>query len=343
MLRFQAATCRGAGSTLYGSLLERAAADHASGGPVAAVLAGHEADPLGSALPLRFLGAVHRLVLQGRLPGLAPYYPSVGGDAGAGDAWPAFRDALATHTEELRFLLPQPVQTNEVGRTAALAPVLLTVAARAGLPLRLLEVGCSAGLNLRWDRFRYVPPQGPAWGDPESRLCLTSFAAAVPPFAGPRGAVVLERRGCDPNPIDPTTPDGRVTLRSFVWPDQRDRLARLDAAIEVAGLQAAGVERHRGAPWLAGQLAEPWVGVATVVYHSIVLQYLSRAERDALVGVVRSAGSRARADRPLAWVRFEPGPVRDRADVHLTYWPGGTEELLARSGFHGQAVEWLGG
>ena len=41
----------------------------------------------------------------------------------------------------------------------------LAVAAHTGLPLRTFEVGASAGLNLRWDRFFYEA-RGATWGPP---------------------------------------------------------------------------------------------------------------------------------------------------------------------------------
>src|SRR4051795_12181329 len=77
--RWQAGWCVQLGSPLYGDLLERAAADFEADGPCAALLEGHEGDSLGSALPLRFMGAIHRLVLSGRAPELAGFFPSAGG------------------------------------------------------------------------------------------------------------------------------------------------------------------------------------------------------------------------------------------------------------------------
>jgi hypothetical protein len=159
LLREQADACAAMGSPLYGHLLGLAAQDAEEGGPVWAVLAPHMdgvgSDRRGSALALRLMAAVHRLVLTGAAPALARHYPSVGGDGDADAAWAAFRETLAAQGERVADLLALPCQTNEVGRAAALAVGFLAIAARTALPLRLLEVGASAGLNLRWDHFRY--------------------------------------------------------------------------------------------------------------------------------------------------------------------------------------------
>src|SRR5690606_23599893 len=84
------------------------------------------------------------------------------------------------------------------------------------------------------------------------------------------------RMGCDISPIDVRTDDGVVRLRGFLWPDQIERRARLDAAIDVARRHPARVVQADAGDWIADQLSRSVEGMATVVYHSIVLQYLSR-------------------------------------------------------------------
>src|SRR4029077_12761115 len=118
-------------------------------------------------------------VLTGRLPDLARHYPSTGGDGDPEAAWPAFRTALDLHRDEISALVARPCQTNEVGRSAALVGGFLEVAHRTGLPLRILEIGASAGLNLRWDRYRYESSEG-AWGDPGSHVRFTHSFEAPP-------------------------------------------------------------------------------------------------------------------------------------------------------------------
>jgi hypothetical protein len=88
-LRDQEASCAEMGSPLYAGLLARAATDVESGGPVLDVLAPHVAPGRGGALALRFLAAVHRLVLTGQAEALARFYPSAGGTADVGAAWAA--------------------------------------------------------------------------------------------------------------------------------------------------------------------------------------------------------------------------------------------------------------
>ena len=119
-VRKQALACEELGSPLYAVLLDRLADDLEIGGPGAQLVAGHEGDPGPSALALRLMGGVHRLVLQRRAPSLAMFYPSVGGCGAPDEAWPAFRGVQADHVVELRRRLDQAPQTNEVGRASAL-------------------------------------------------------------------------------------------------------------------------------------------------------------------------------------------------------------------------------
>ena len=155
----QAEWCERLGSCLYAALLRQAAEDVRAAGVCFAILHDHHDDPPDSALALRFLGAVHRLVLQGKAPQLAACYPSAGGDSDCDDLWPRFHAVVQQHAAVLRELVHRPVQTNEVGRCAALLGGFLEVARRTGLPLRLLEVGAAGGLKVGATRFhRYTFP-----------------------------------------------------------------------------------------------------------------------------------------------------------------------------------------
>ena len=320
-LRRQAAWCAELGSPLYTSLLEAAADDLETEGPTAAVLAGFADEPGTAAVALRFLATVHRMVLEDALPELARHYPSTGGDGDARAAWPAFRRALIDHGERIRSLVSAGCQTNEVGRSAALLGGFLEVAHRTGTPLRILEIGASAGLNLNWDRYRYESIAG-AWGDPSSPVRFDHSYEVAPPMN--RAAEIVERKGCDVHPIDPTTDEGALSLRLFVWADQLARLALLDGAIEVARRWPVEVERSNAADFLERELLARAGDVATVVYHSVFAQYVDRSD----------------------WARIET--ALDRPGVfHLAMEPGEGAfevrldgELLGTCMAHGTGVRW---
>jgi hypothetical protein len=329
--------CELAGSPLYAEVLQAVAHDLDRNGPCAAVLAGVADAPFGDAVLLRYLAGLHRLALAGEAPELAAHLPSAGGHPGRGLA-AAVVAATEAHAPTLVAALGEGVQTNEVGRSASLLGGFLEVA-RAGLPLRVLEVGASAGLNLLFDRYRYEAGED-AFGPADSPLRFVEpWVSRAPDLATP--VDVAARRGCDAAPIDPSSPEGRLRLRSFVWPDQLDRLARLDAALSVVDrVGAPVVDRAGAAAWASAQLADPAPGVATVLTHSIVLQYLDPLERATLVAAIESAGARADDRAPLAWLRLEPGG--DQAELRLTTWPGGHTRVLATSAYHGPPVLWRG-
>ena len=324
------------GSPLYAHLLRRAAADVEVAGPCWALLAEHVAPGRADALALRLMAAVHRLVLLGEAPRLARHYPSVGGRAGIAGAWQAFRAVCHEQSRLVEALLPRPCQTNEVGRSAPLAVGFLEIAARTRLALRCLEVGASAGLNLRWDHFHYGGG-GQDWGDPSSPVDLRSFWTE--PLAPPDVIVeVAERRGCDPSPVDPLTEEGRLTLRAAVWADQSDRFQRLEGALKLAERVPATVDEASLDEWVAAQLVESWPGQATVVYHSVVEEYLATPVRQRFHAALERAGTAATPDAPVAWLRLEPATALRSHALRLTTWPGGDEHLLALSGAHGTDV-----
>jgi hypothetical protein len=338
----QAAASERLGSHLYAELMRRTAEDVRAGGPAWEVLRPHANADRGSALTLRLLGAVHRLVLQDRAPQLAALYPSAGGSGQVAGAWPAFRDVLEEHRDELVELVGWSCQTNEVGRAAGLLGGFLTVARETGLPLRLLELGASAGLQLRWDHFRYEWDERASthrWGPPDSPVRLSGHWD-VPSELLAASVEVAERSGCDRDPVDVDSEEGRLRLRQSVWADQPVRLERLNGAIELARRVPARLDGAGAGAWLAARLAEPVDGVATVVYHSVVWQYLSEDEREAVRTALRGAAARATPRAPVAWLRSEPENILRSMRVRLTLWPAGEERLLAKAGAHGFPVRW---
>ncbi len=324
------------GSPLYAGLLNHVAADVEEKGPSWTILRDHQRDPGPSALALRLMGAVNRVVLAGEEPALASAYSDgVDGET----AWGEFRAVIERNASHLRELVDLPVQTNEIGRCAALLPGFLRVAATTGLPLRLLEVGASGGLNLNWDRYRYLAA-GTGWGPSDAAVEIAFELDGDGRLPVVDRVEIAERRGCDAAPIDPSSADGVTSLLAYVWPDQVERVERVRAAIAVAAEHPVEVERAGAAEWVERALAARAPGRATVLYHSIVEQYLSEDELAAFRRAIRESGERATADAPLAWLRMEPAEMR--TEVRLTTWPGGEDGRLALAGYHGTPVELLG-
>ena len=339
--QLQAEWSRRLGSELYADLLERATADLDAGGPVARLMEGWSGNPIPDALVLRFMGGVHDLVLRGAAPELARHYPSAGGAPRWPAAWDAFRAVLVEHETFLRERLRQGVQTNEVNRSAILLGGFLHIAARTGRTLALREIGSSAGLNQSFDRYRYdlgTPSGTRAWGDPSSPVPLrASWEGTLPPLDARLS--VSDRAGCDLAPVDIRDDEQLRRLRSFIWADQLERLAALEAAAAVARRTAIRIDRAPAPEWLAKQLAGRPSGVATVVFHSIVWWYLRDDERADIERLLEEAGRGATAASPLAWLRMELLSRQD-ADVRLRLWPSGEETILGFADPHGRRAVW---
>lgn len=364
--RQQAAACDSLGSELWGRVLRIVAADVLAGGRSWGVVRERADLRFGQAGPLRLLGTAHRLALAGDDPAWAGLLPSCGGTAPAGDADgdAVLRDAwdalLEAHRDELVAGMDREVQTNEVARAAALGLAHAVAWSGAGSghrpgAARLVELGCSGGLNLRLDRFRLDLTSGAdggsvaggvVLGDPEGRVRIAPEVRA-PLTPGLSGVRIAERIGIDPHPIDPTSDDGRLTLLSFVWPDQTGRFERLAAAIDLAAEVPATLiptgDRTTAEVLddvLGAVIGGPTVpGVATIVQHSVVWQYIPTAQRPAITAVLERVGRAATPEAPLVWVRFEPDEWdRTRAAVWVRSWPGGGDRLVAHADYHGR---WL--
>ena len=343
-LRRHVLACRDLGSPIYSGLLARAVLDYQADGPTAAAFDGFVDDPVRAAAAMRLLGTVHRFALAGQAPDLARYYPSVRGrdvePFDAARAWAAFRDVLATRLPEVRQGVARPPQTNEINRGVGLAGGLLWLAERFDLPVRLIELGASAGLNLRPDHLRIELADGRAVGPPDALVRLPAeWSGNVPALARVR---VDARRGIDVEPVDVMSEDGRLRLTAYVWPDHVERLALLRAAFELAAAVPAPVQRQRGIDAVAE--LELTDGSLTVVWHSLFWQYLDDAERAGITAALADLGERAGPDRPLARLSLEPRGRNSPEGVEFVLrcqtWPGSGVEVLGVAHPHSAALTW---
>lgn len=340
--REQAAFCTAYGSPFTGELINRLADDIEAGGPTAKLLAGWPTNPRADALSLRLVGALHAAVLTHRDAALATHYPSAANPEWRMDAtWPIARALIEReHDWVARFIQSAP-QTNETRRSIALLAGFLAFAKTWNGPVDMLEIGASAGLNLNWDRFAYRTASW-AWGSESPVVIDTDWHGAPPPTDA--RISVRHRAACDLNPLDIRDEAQRLQLKSYIWPDQPDRLARFDGAVALALANNVSVERADAATWLAERLAARAADAATIVYHSIFLQYPPREAREAIVGAIRTAGASANSDAPLVWVRLEPEALTDgvanslRMVVDIHTWPGDEHRVLAYTDGHVRGV-----
>jgi hypothetical protein len=344
VLGWQAKGCAAMGSPFSAEILERAAAalpDQASFQAAFAPWRDHDRRELfADAVALRWLAALHDLALENPAAPLAVAYPGPGRAGDADRAWPLILTIMNTEAGRIADFMRHEPQTNEVRRSAVLLPGFLTVAAQTGLAMRILELGASAGLNQLWDRRRYRLGEVAEWGPPDARVLLDlEWRGGRPPLEAP--VRVESRAACDRRPVDLADPAQRRRLEAYIWPDQIDRLERLEAAIAESVTAGIVVEAEDAVVW-AGREAHPRAGLATVVFHSVFFQYMPATSQAALTEALAAAGGRAAADAPLAWLRMELAPDHPALmELRLTLWPGGEERRLATAHPHGAWLEWL--
>ena len=335
------ALARSGRSPLCVALMRGGASDLDEGGLVADLFEGVPAPP-GSVPQLRLMAALHYLVLSGNAPELARFYPSVGGGRPPDGVWPVAHAALEQHAELARRRLQRTVQTNDPGRSTVLYAALLWLTDLYGLPIRLLELGASAGLNLFADRYCYLV-NGDVLGDPASPVRFKEPWDRAPDIdlvAAAARMRIINRAGCDRSPLDAGDPEDRLTLLSYIWPDELKRFARTTAAFDVAVDRPSLVVAADADAWLRAVL-EPTDGALVVVWHSLFRQYIPGPEWESLEAAYRDAVIDSGRDAPVVWLSMEPAASRsDGVQLTVRAEPGEPVQVLARCGDHGPPLVW---
>ncbi len=331
----QADRCRAMGSPFIARILDAADRQLSAATLTTAALREWPGDLAAAAVALRVNGALHALARRGSPPCLAALYRREHDDFDG-----AVGLALSQSDRFIADWIRHPTQTNEVARAAAIMSALMVAPLTRTMPFELLELGSSCGLNLNLDRYDYRLGSVRA-GDP------SSIVRIAPEWRGPplpvRPVSIAAARGVDLQPLFASDAAHRERLLSFVWADQPARLKRLEGALKIATDRPPWVDQGHAPTWLAERLAEPQeTGRCRAIVHTMVLQYLSAAERQHISAMMAFAGARATSDRPLIWIGFEWTPSRCAVELRLTSWPTGDSVVLARCHPYGDWLEWRG-
>ena len=284
----------------------------------------------GQSLPLRFLAGLHALVLTGDCPELVAIYPP-NPTPSDDQITSALHVTLTNHATTLDRWLDLPPQTNEVRRAAVMVAAGHWLAARYGLPMRVLELGASAGLNLMWDQFALQAGETQLGPADAPVLLSPDWRGDLPTGSLPK---VLSRRGVDLMPMDITDPDDLLRMSSYLWADQPERLTRSRAA---ASIFAATVDQGDAAAWLEAQLDTVAPDHLTLIYHTIAWQYFPTDTQTRCLAAIEAAAQRG----PIAHLSMEADDRKgEGAAITLTLWPEGRKLTLGRVDFHGRWVDW---
>ena len=324
--------------------------------------------PLPQRRPLLLLAAAHFLLLSGVDHPLAAYYDTVAAvrgtpfDSSATDVSTVFTAFCEEHRRELeRVIATHTTQTNEVGRCSALLPGLCHIAARyePKVPLSLLDLGTSAGLNLLFDDYAYtyrsatedaVRTAGTVGSGVSIECSARDDLRSLPDLRLP---TMGERVGLDLSPLDPFSDDAVLWLLACQWPDNPSRFGRLRGALSNVRSSDNPPRLEQGdmvtdLPRVAASIA----GTSPlVVFHSWVAAYLDEEQQRTLAAEVNALGATRPVHHLYCETPFEtpglptpPSPVPregpDLATALVHIGPSGEPERLADTHPHGYWIRW---
>ena len=258
-----------------------------------------EAAPARKRHPTVILAALHDLALAGRAPALAAAYAAADGGAAAGAAI----DTLLRMTDSVvAIAVRRPTRADETGRCAVLYPAIAEAAHRVGAnAIGLIDVGCSAGLNLTVDRVGIAYSNGQSLGDPSSPVQHSSSIVGGRPVPARAMPEVVTRVGVDLDPVDVTDADDARWLRACLWPDQPERAARLEAEMALAASAPPALVRGDALQALPDAFARVPAGALPVVTTTWALSHFPLEGRLRFLHRLDEAA----AGRAVAWVSAE--------------------------------------
>lgn len=296
--------------------------------------------------------AVHYILLGGADHPLRLYYshllkPGETESPVDGNAFSAFRDFVTGHQTEIESLIASRVtNTNEVRRSSYLRAGYAEIARRTGLPLHIIELGPSAGLNLNWDRYAYeysggdgrVLKAGPA----ASGLVIHSeWRGDTPPPVPIDPPEVAYRIGLELNQVDLSREEDRRWLVALLWPGLPERIDRMRAALAIAVDHQPPIRPGDAFLNLPAELGGAPHDRALIVTHSMVTYQWTDEMRARLHQILLDASS----DRPILRLDIEFDRMEKGTSVYpmlLTTYENNQArpKTIAYVHHHGAWIEW---
>ena len=292
---------------------------------------------VGQPIPNLFFAAVKRLLDYQEGDGLARHYALIAMGEPPGDGLPdSFaRFCFARESEIVELVRTRRVQTNEIRRCSYLMPAFGTVSLDSGgMPLGLIDVGASAGLNLLWDSYQYRYSSNLTFGPDESEVVIDCELRNGMPDIPRELPAVAFRRGVDLNPVDLGDDEEYLWMMALVWPDHPDRADLLRAARNIWLSNPPRVERGDALEVLPRILGEVPQDAALCVFHCHTLNQFPAESRAAFNEMLRNVSH----DRPVYHTPSEG------EHLYVNRIVCGVEDVIlsARRNAHGRWIEWMG-
>lgn len=318
------------GAPLYAALCERVPHD-----PELVAIASHG---LATSTAMQLFAAVQYLLLGDPNDPLAEYYANLTDQpAPPEEAFPAFARFCKAHSGEIvRLICDRTVQATTPERCKNIMPPLSRVAQSVGEPLHLIEIGCSAGVLLTFDKYAYDLGRRGRLGAANAPLTLSLDLRAGPDPHIPR---VGRRIGLDLCLIDLKSEDERRWAMAQCFPERHEWRRELATALDV--IANTDISFHEGdaldvLPALLAETPDP-----LCVYHSACLLYWTEESKAELEGQLLAA-SRGREIHRVAVERRGQSAGEGNEIVVSRYRDGADEERFhALPSFDFDSVTWV--
>jgi hypothetical protein len=307
------------------------------------------------AAPMHLFSSVHYLLLQDPGDSLSRFFATLTPNPKSPkDAFPEFVRFCREHREEILQLLDtRTVQTTYAERCKTVMPLLSRVADEAGEPLNLVEIGCSAGVLLTFDKYAYELERGGRLGAADAPLTLPLAVVGGRPLRIPR---IGARIGLDLHLLDASSEDERRWLLALSFPEHREQQAALATALNVVARTPMRMIEGDALDTLPAVLAE--TPDPLCVFHSACLMYWPSQAKAALEALLVNASR----NRSIYRVAVEPtdrftseqkgqtdGPdqpdpgQRIGGEAIITRYHAGLVDRIAsaRTAPHYGSVEWI--